>query len=185
VHPLFYETVPKDVRIAVPNPPKLIQDNIKSTVPNPPKPIRDINVKSARPDAQLGQELEQIIQYERNKRDKLPPEIYAVSRASDSDDLSDGREGFHISAKWDGHGKPIKISCRSSDTIGEVKSKIQDKLLLGRDKEGIPPDQQRLLLGGASLDDARTLSDYRIRSGLTLALLPQLRRGPKMKNVWR
>ncbi|CEG67803.1 Putative NEDD8 [Rhizopus microsporus] len=67
-------------------------------------------------------------------------------------------------------GKEIEIDIEPSDKISRIKERVEEK-------EGIPPQQQRLIYSGKQMSDEMTANQYGIEGGSVLHLVLALRGG--------
>ncbi|CAG8595888.1 10285_t:CDS:1 [Paraglomus occultum] len=67
-------------------------------------------------------------------------------------------------------GKSITLKCEETDTVKSIKQRIMDK-------EGVPPDQQRLIFAGQTLEDDKTLADCDVQNESIIHLILRLRGG--------
>lgn len=100
---------------------------------------------------------------------EIVPIKEAFSTVASVASMSANIKRFHVIVKTL-TGRCLLIYTSASETIDQIKSHVQDK-------EGIPPDQQRLMYGGKQLEDGRTLSDYSICTRNVLHLVLRLRGG--------
>uniref|UniRef100_A0A9L0JR24 Ubiquitin-like protein NEDD8 n=1 Tax=Equus asinus TaxID=9793 RepID=A0A9L0JR24_EQUAS len=67
-------------------------------------------------------------------------------------------------------GKEIEIDIEPTDKVERIKERVEEK-------EGIPPQQQRLIYSGKQMNDEKTAADYKILGGSVLHLVLALRGG--------
>mmetsp|Transcript_135538 Transcript_135538/g.201555 ORF Transcript_135538/g.201555 Transcript_135538/m.201555 type:complete len:325 (-) Transcript_135538:46-1020(-) len=148
--------------------------------------VKTLTGKTVSIEVEEGESIEDV-KAKISEKEGIPPEqqrlIFGGQQLQDSKTLDDYDVGddatLHLVLRLRGGmqlfvktltGKTVSIEVEEGESIEDVKAKISEK-------EGIPPEQQRLIFGGQQLQDAKTLDDYDVGDDATLHLVLRLRGG--------
>lgn len=148
--------------------------------------VKTLTGKTVSIEVEEGESIEDV-KAKISEKEGIPPEqqrlIFGGQQLQDAKTLDDYDVGddatLHLVLRLRGGmqlfvktltGKTVSIEVEEGESIEDVKAKISEK-------EGIPPEQQRLIFGGQQLQDAKTLDDYDVGDDATLHLVLRLRGG--------
>mmetsp|Transcript_24344 Transcript_24344/g.59604 ORF Transcript_24344/g.59604 Transcript_24344/m.59604 type:complete len:326 (-) Transcript_24344:35-1012(-) len=148
--------------------------------------VKTLTGKTVSIEVEEGESIEDV-KAKISEKEGIPPEqqrlIFGGQQLQDSKTLDDYDVGddatLHLVLRLRGGmqlfvktltGKTVSIEVEEGESIEDVKAKISEK-------EGIPPEQQRLIFGGQQLQDSKTLDDYDVGDDATLHLVLRLRGG--------